>query len=163
MCGFTGIIYNHPEDISGGNQEQNDAITHHSLTGEECFHDDYVSFSFQYADFKSSDQPLTYTDETISIVFNGTIYHDARLHRDLHKDCTALANGSDVEVIAALFSRHKENMFQYLRGMFSMLIWDKQEKKLYGARDPFGIKPLFYWQTDERTVFASEKKSITSM
>ena len=63
-------------------------------------------------------------------------------------------------MIIALYSHVKEKAVERLRGMFSFVIWDKQEQSLYGARDHFGIKPFFYFEDEEKTFFASEKKSI---
>ena len=54
----------------------------------------------------------------------------------------------------------KEKCVDYLRGMFAFMIWDREEKKLFGARDHFGIKPLYIAQQGDTTFFASEKKSI---
>ena len=67
---------------------------------------------------------------------------------------------SDTEVIIALFSDLKEKAVEKLRGMFAFLIWDKEKQELFGARDPFGIKPFFYIEEGDRSYFASEKKSI---
>src|SRR5699024_7000977 len=57
---------------------------------------------------------------------------------------------------------YREEAFSRLRGMFSVIIWDVEEEMLYGVRDTFGIKPLFYYEHDEGVFFASEKKSITT-
>lgn len=67
---------------------------------------------------------------------------------------------SDTEVIIALYSAEKEKAVEKLRGMFAFVIWDKQERTIFAARDPFGIKPFFYMEQGDRTFFASEKKSI---
>jgi len=67
---------------------------------------------------------------------------------------------SDTEVIVALYSELKQKVVQKLRGMFSFVIWNKEDKVLFGARDPFGIKPFFYAKQDDTLYFASEKKSI---
>src|SRR5699024_6372975 len=79
------------------------------------------------------------------------------------KEGYTFTSKTETEVIAVLFAKYKESAFSYLRGMFSILIWDKETKTLYGARDPFGIKPLFYQQTDAGIMVASEKKHITAM
>ncbi|MFD1040171.1 asparagine synthase (glutamine-hydrolyzing) [Virgibacillus byunsanensis] len=168
MCGFIGMIRNNSkiqdEDSINLFKEQNNIISHRGPDDEGYFHDDYVSFGFRrlsIIDIESGQQPLSYDDEKIWLIFNGEIYNYVELRRDLVDEGYEFATESDTEVIAALFSKHKENAFQYLRGMFSILIWDKDQETLFGARDPFGIKPLFYHETDEGTVFASEKKSIT--
>ncbi|KPC98082.1 Asparagine synthetase [glutamine-hydrolyzing] 1 [Geobacillus sp. BCO2] len=72
----------------------------------------------------------------------------------------SFATHSDTEVIVALYSAEKEKAVEKLRGMFAFVIWDKQEKTVFAARDPFGIKPFFYAEQGGRTFFASEKKSI---
>ncbi|MDF2788564.1 MAG: asparagine synthetase, partial [Neobacillus sp.] len=82
------------------------------------------------------------------------------LREELLKEGLQFATNSDTEVIIALYSHLKEKAVEKLRGMFAFTIWDKQEQTVFGARDPFGIKPYFYFEDGERTFFASEKKSI---
>ncbi|EQB9249343.1 asparagine synthase (glutamine-hydrolyzing), partial [Listeria monocytogenes] len=67
---------------------------------------------------------------------------------------------SDTEVIIATYAKYKEKTAERLRGMFGFVIWDKQEELVYGARDPFGIKPFFYAEEDGKLFMGSEKKSI---
>ncbi|GGB61489.1 asparagine synthetase B [Lentibacillus populi] len=170
MCGFIGMIRNHPsmpnEETIHVFEQQNNIITHRGPDDEGYFHDEYVSFGFRrlsIIDIESGQQPLSYDDEKIWLIFNGEIYNYVELREDLIKEGYSFATESDTEVIAALFAKHKEQAFTYLRGMFSILVWDKENETLYGARDPFGIKPLFYRETEEGTIFASEKKSISLM
>ncbi|TFJ92818.1 asparagine synthase (glutamine-hydrolyzing) [Lentibacillus salicampi] len=170
MCGFIGMIRNHP--ITPNNQKQdyfkkqNNMVTHRGPDDEGYYHDDYVSFGFRrlsIIDIDSGQQPLSYDDDKFWLIFNGEIYNYVELRNDLLEQGFHFATESDTEVIAALFAKHKEQAFRYLRGMFSILVWDKENETLYGARDPFGIKPLFYRETEEGTLFASEKKSMTVM
>ncbi|MGY0693205.1 asparagine synthase (glutamine-hydrolyzing) [Virgibacillus sp. FSP13] len=170
MCGFIGMIRNHPsmpnEEAIHLFEQQNNIITHRGPDDEGYFHDEYVSFGFRrlsIIDIESGQQPLSYNDEKIWLIFNGEIYNYVELREDLIKEGYQFATESDTEVIAALFAKHKEQAFSYLRGMFSILVWDKENETFYGVRDPFGIKPLFYRETEEGTIFASEKKSITLM
>ncbi|GAA0436832.1 asparagine synthase (glutamine-hydrolyzing) [Lentibacillus halophilus] len=170
MCGFIGLIRNDPavpnEEEKKSFKQQNNVMTHRGPDDEGYYHDAYVSFGFRrlsIIDPDSGQQPLSYDDDTILIVFNGEIYNYVELRRDLTAEGYTFTTESDTEVIAALFKKYKEKAFAHLRGMFSILIWDKEQETLYGARDPFGIKPLFYRETDEEMVFASEKKSILSM
>ena len=101
-----------------------------------------------------------YENERYWIIFNGEVYNYVELREELLTEGLTFATSSDTEVIIALYSHLKEKAVEKLRGMFSFVIWDKQEQNLYGARDPFGIKPFFYFEDGERTFFASEKKSI---
>ncbi|WP_330949709.1 asparagine synthase (glutamine-hydrolyzing) [Virgibacillus sp. MG-45] len=170
MCGFIGMIFNNPIERTESEMElfkkQNNLITHRGPDDEGYYFDPYISFGFRrlsIIDIESGSQPLSYNDGQIQLVFNGEIYNYLELREELMEEGYAFQTDSDTEVIAALFAKHKEEAFQYLRGMFSILIWDKETEQLYGARDSFGIKPLFYYENSFGTAFASEKKSITLM
>ena len=112
-------------------------------------------------DLESGHQPYHYEDNRYWMVFNGEVYNYVELRERLMKEGYSFKTESDTEVVLTLFAHKGEKAFRELRGMFSILIWDKQEKKLAGARDPFGIKPLYYKQDENGVIFASEKKSIT--
>ncbi|MYL33814.1 asparagine synthase (glutamine-hydrolyzing) [Pontibacillus yanchengensis] len=168
MCGFIGVIRHMPSPLDEeGKQrfkQRNDIITHRGPDDEGYYHDEHVSFGFRrlsIIDIESGHQPLSYEDERYWMVFNGEIYNYVELRESLQKKGYTFETESDTEVIAVMFSDQREQAFSYLRGMFSILIWDKQEQTLFGARDPFGIKPLFYSEQNGETYFASEKKSIT--
>src|SRR5699024_11210430 len=170
MCGFIGMIRNKQNILDNEEvdsfQKQTDLITHRGPDDQGQYQDQYVSFGcrrLSIIDIDNGAQPLSYDNDKIWLIFNGEIYNFVELHRDLQKEGYTFETDSDTEVIAALFSQHKEKAFQYLRGMFSILIWDKENETLYGTRDPFGIKPLFYYETENGTLFASEKKSIALM
>jgi asparagine synthase (glutamine-hydrolysing) len=127
------------------------------------FYDDHIQFGFRrlsIIDIECGHQPLTYENERYWIIFNGEVYNYVELREELLKEGLEFATNSDTEVIIALYSHLKEKAVEKLRGMFAFTIWDKQEQTLFGARDPFGIKPYFYFVDGERTFFASEKKSI---
>ncbi|MFD1020563.1 asparagine synthase (glutamine-hydrolyzing) [Thalassobacillus hwangdonensis] len=168
MCGFIGLIRNKPglpsEEEKSLFKQQNDLITHRGPDDEGFFHNDYISFGFRrlsIIDIESGHQPLSYDDERYWMIFNGEIYNYVELREQLIDSGATFATESDTEVIAALFHKKREHAFKELRGMFAILIWDKQEETLYGARDQFGIKPLFYSEAEAGTYFASEKKSLT--
>ncbi|TRM13005.1 asparagine synthase (glutamine-hydrolyzing) [Lentibacillus cibarius] len=170
MCGFIGMIRSNPatpsEEQKTAFKQRNNLMTHRGPDDEGYYHDAYVSFGFRrlsIIDLNSGQQPLSFDDEAIWLVFNGEIYNYVELRRNLIAEGFSFKTESDTEVIAALFKKYREKAFEHLRGMFSILVWDKENEILYGARDPFGIKPLFYRETDEETVFASEKKSISFM
>jgi asparagine synthase (glutamine-hydrolysing) len=88
------------------------------------------------------------------IVFNGEIYN----HREVRPASYPFRTHSDTEVILALYEQHGVDCLHHLRGMFSFAIWDG--KRLFCARDRFGIKPFYYAWTGERFVFASEMKAL---
>ncbi|MFL6555892.1 MAG: asparagine synthase (glutamine-hydrolyzing) [Bacillus sp. (in: firmicutes)] len=167
MCGFIGCVHDKTQNFSDEQKQQfknmNDIITHRGPDDDGFYYDDHIQFGFRrlsIIDIESGHQPLTYENERYWIIFNGEVYNYVELREELLSEGLTFSTSSDTEVIIALFSHLKEKAVEKLRGMFSFVIWDKQEQTLYGARDPFGIKPFFYFEDGERTFFASEKKSI---
>lgn len=167
MCGFIGCIYDEPKTMDEQWKqtftEMNDIITHRGPDDDGYFFDDYVHFGFRrlsIIDLEAGHQPLSYENERYWIIFNGEIYNYVELREELLQQGYTFSTHSDTEVIIALYSHAKEKAVEKLRGMFAFVIWDKEEKTIFAARDPFGIKPFFYFEQNGRTFFASEKKSI---
>jgi asparagine synthase (glutamine-hydrolysing) len=167
MCGFIGCVHDKEQNYRDEQKQQfknmNDIITHRGPDDDGFFYDDHIQFGFRrlsIIDIECGHQPLTYENERYWIIFNGEVYNYVELREELLKEGLQFATNSDTEVIIALYSHLKEKAVEKLRGMFAFTIWDKQEQTLFGARDPFGIKPYFYFVDGERTFFASEKKSI---
>ena len=106
-------------------------------------------------------QPLPWLDGRYQLIFNGEIYKYLELRERLAREFGALFDtDGDGEAVVAGYHYLGEKIVRELRGMFSFLIWDAQDRVLFGARDWFGIKPL-YTYTDERgSFFSSEKKSL---
>ncbi len=107
-----------------------------------------------------ANQPMVSSDGRYSIVFNGEIYNFRELRRALESEGIAFRTASDTEVLLALFAHEGERMLSRLRGMFAFAIWDTQSRELFLARDPYGIKPLYYTQTPNGFVFASQVKAL---
>ncbi|HWJ78332.1 MAG TPA: asparagine synthase (glutamine-hydrolyzing) [Niallia sp.] len=167
MCGFVGCIHEKAQNFQEKDKElfaeMNRVITHRGPDDEGYYYDNHIQFGFRrlsIIDIESGHQPLTYENERYWIIFNGEVYNYLEIRQELMDAGLTFQTNSDTEVIIALYSHEKENAVKKLRGMFSFMIWDKQEETLYGARDPFGIKPFFYFNDGEKTFFASEKKSI---
>jgi asparagine synthase (glutamine-hydrolysing) len=167
MCGFIGCVHDQEQQLRDNDKQlfknMNDVITHRGPDDDGFYFDNHIQFGFRrlsIIDIESGHQPLTYENERYWIIFNGEIYNYLELREELIQAGLTFATHSDTEVIIALYSHYKEKAVEKLRGMFAFLIWDKEEQSLYGARDPFGIKPLFFHDNGERTFFASEKKSI---
>ncbi|WP_028399640.1 asparagine synthase (glutamine-hydrolyzing) [Ectobacillus panaciterrae] len=167
MCGFVGCLYEKPRELStediGQFEAMNSIIFHRGPDDEGYFRDEHVQFGFRrlsIIDIEAGHQPLTYENERYVIIFNGEIYNYVELREMLLEKGATFATQSDTEVIVALYAHMKEKCVDYLRGMFAFMIWDREEKRLFGARDHFGIKPLFVAQEEDAIYFASEKKSI---
>ena len=107
-----------------------------------------------------SNQPMVSGCGRYVIVFNGEIYNFRELRRDLEADGATFRTTSDTEVLLELYARDGERMLPRLRGMFAFAIWDTTARELFLARDPYGIKPLYYVQTPQGFVFASQVKAL---
>ena len=94
------------------------------------------------------------------IVFNGEIYNYRALRTQLEAGGHVFRSHSDTEVLLALYAAHGPAMLSRLRGMYAFALWDGRARRLFLARDPFGIKPL-YWADDGRSFrFASQVKAL---
>jgi asparagine synthase (glutamine-hydrolysing) len=107
-----------------------------------------------------SDQPMMSADGQHAILFNGEIYNYRELRSELEAAGVVFRTTSDTEVLLILYIREGERMLPRLRGMFAFAIWDFRARDLFLARDPYGIKPLYYAQTQQGFVFASQVKAI---
>jgi asparagine synthase (glutamine-hydrolysing) len=105
-------------------------------------------------------QPMAFADGRYRIVFNGEIYNYRELRDELQSVGVALETRSDTEVVLALFAREGVAMLAKLRGMYAFAIWDEHERRLTLARDPYGIKPLYYSTAGDAFRFASQVKAL---
>ena len=111
-------------------------------------------------DIAGGHQPIAVDAGRVVVVQNGEIYTYLELRRDLELRGRSFATASDTEVIAALYAEHGAAAFERMRGMFAIAIWDAPRRRLVLARDRVGKKPLYYMQTADALLFASEPKAI---
>ena len=105
-------------------------------------------------------QPMASEDGRHTIVFNGEIYNYPELRDELIGQGVKFRGHSDTEVILRLYIRDGVAMVGRLRGMFAFAIWDAAERSLFLARDPYGIKPLYYSDKGGQFRFASQVKAL---
>jgi len=136
------------------------------------WHDTDVVLGFNrlsILDLEGSHQPLRWgppgMPERYTILFNGEIYNYIELRKELrHEPYDAdFSTEGDTEVVVAAYHHFGPAAVQRLRGMFAFVIWDAQRRVAFGARDPFGIKPLFSCVGPGGAAFASEKKSLLEL
>jgi asparagine synthase (glutamine-hydrolysing) len=108
----------------------------------------------------AASQPMATPDGRFVITFNGEIYNYRALRDELRAAGAALRTQSDTEVILQLYARLGASMVHKLRGMYAFAIWDTRERSLFLARDPFGIKPLYYADDGATLRFASQVKAL---
>lgn len=105
-------------------------------------------------------QPMHSASGRYTIVYNGEIYNYPELRAEALAAGRKLVSDSDTEILLHLYEQHGPAMLQQLRGMFAISIWDEAEQSLFLARDPFGIKPLYYSDDGGTIRFASQVKGL---
>lgn len=174
MCGLLGVLTSHGTTAAG--VELVSSATHcmrHRGPDEPggTWHDDDVVYGFNrlsFIDIEHSHQPMRWgppgSPDRYALVFNGEIYNYLELRAELARDHGAeFATEGDSESIVAAFHYWGAAAVQRLRGMFAFAIWDTETREMFIARDPFGIKPLFYATGPGGTAFGSEKKSVLEL
>jgi len=164
MCGFIGYI-------NGGETQQNeaalhamtDAIKHRGPDDADYYMDGTISLGFRrlsIIDLEGGRQPILNEDESKVLIFNGEIYNYQSIRADLLEKGHIFKTATDSEILLHGYEEYGTDLLNKLRGMFSFLIWDKNTSELFGARDFFGIKPLYYAKMGETMMFGSEIKSF---
>jgi asparagine synthase (glutamine-hydrolysing) len=111
-------------------------------------------------DLKRGQQPMLNAEKSLCLVANNEIYNYRELKSELQAAGYEFQTTSDTEVILKLFQRDGEESFRQLEGMFALALWDAAREILFLARDPFGIKPLYYYYDSSCFIFASELKAL---
>jgi asparagine synthase (glutamine-hydrolysing) len=163
MCGIVGLA-------RAGNGEllraMNSSQVHRGPDDEGYYFDDRDEVALamrrlSIIDVAGGHQPMASADGRLCIVFNGEIFNAAALRKELEGEgCRFLTDHSDTEVLVHLYARHGEAMLERLNGMFAFVIHNREGRRLFGARDHFGIKPFYYAHANNRFAFASELKSL---
>lgn len=105
-------------------------------------------------------QPMKSEDGRCWIIFNGEIYNYLELRAELADKGHKFHTGTDTEVVLAAYRHWGEDCLSHFVGMWAFAIWDAEKRRLFLARDPFGIKPLYYVSDARQFVFASEIKAL---
>ena len=111
----------------------------------------------------NGNQPMNYYTSDSWITFNGEIYNYKQLRADLINNGYKFNTNSDTEVLLASYYHWGVDCLNYFNGMFSFVIWDNDQKKVFAARDRFGIKPMYYWNEKNGFGVASEIKQLATL
>jgi asparagine synthase (glutamine-hydrolysing) len=163
MCGIAGIY--HP---NGARQEtlkqMSDAISHRGPDAEGFFIDGEFGLAHRRLSIidlsTAANQPMQSICQRYWVVFNGEVYNFKEVAKQLD---VKLKTKGDTEVILEAFAKWGPKMVEGLNGMFTIAIFDTQEKKLYLFRDRLGIKPLFIYRNNGVLAYGSELKAITAL
>ncbi len=167
MCGFVGFL-NESSDTQLNNstvRAMADRIVHRGPDQDDYYVDADVSLGFRrlsIIDLDGGSQPIYNEDKSKVLVFNGEIYNYKSLREDLIAKGHNFYTHTDSEVLIHGYEEYGKELLPKLRGMFAFVIWDTKEKKLFGARDIFGIKPFFYYLKGRTFMFGSEIKAFLS-
>lgn len=163
MCGIVGFT----NDIDNSNavlSKMMDRIRHRGPDAEGKYIDDGIALGHRRLSIidvsSQGDQPIFNEDKSMVIVFNGEIYNYSEIRQELVSKGHIFRTNTDTEVLIHGYEQYGEKILDRLRGMFSFVIWDKNKKELFGARDFFGIKPLYYAVMGKTFMFGSEIKSF---
>jgi asparagine synthase (glutamine-hydrolyzing) len=164
MCGFvgyTGKLENKKRILN----KMMDRIIHRGPDMADDYIDDDVALGFRRLSIidlsEAGSQPMTNENGSVIIVFNGEIYNFMEIKEDLLKRGHIFKTQCDTEVLIHGYEEYGHKIVYKLRGMFAFVIWDKNKKILFGARDFFGIKPFYYSKLKGGGfIFGSEIKSF---
>lgn len=162
MCGFVGFAgqVDNTKDVL---LSMMDTIAHRGPDDEGTYIDDEVSLGFRRLSIiglEDGHQPIYNEDKSIVLVFNGEIYNYQGIKEDLLEKGHEFTTHTDSEVLVHGYEEYGTDLLNKLRGMFGFVIWDTNKKRLFGVRDFFGIKPLYYGKMGDSFLFGSEIKSF---
>ncbi|HEV7204322.1 MAG TPA: asparagine synthase (glutamine-hydrolyzing) [Jatrophihabitans sp.] len=166
MCGLIGFLSatGDAASVAAAVDGALPDMRHRGPDESGVWHDDDVAIGFRrlsIIDVEHSHQPLPWRNGRYELIFNGEIYNYLELRERLAREFGAtFETDGDGEAIVAGYHYLGPKVVRELRGMFAFLIWDSQERVMFGARDWFGIKPLYTYSDERGTFFASEKKSL---
>jgi asparagine synthase (glutamine-hydrolysing) len=162
MCGIAGILGNNPNN-NFVLKNMLDAQKHRGPDATNVWNDNFVFLGHNRLSIidlsEQANQPMMSNCGNYCIVFNGEIYNYLELKTQLQNHYH-FKTQSDTEVLLAAYMQWNKNALEKLNGMFSFAIWDKREKKLFVARDRFGVKPFYFAISDNQFYFASEIKTL---
>lgn len=163
MCGHISIYYKNKEADGVIIRQLTKKIIHRGPDDTGYFIKDNIAFGFNrlsIIDLEGGNQPFKKENKTI--IFNGEIYNHKELRKELLKNNKFNTN-SDTEVLLTAYINYGEKCLSKLRGMFSFIVYDEISKIVFGARDTFGIKPLYYINNDDFIAFSSEYKALIKL
>lgn len=161
MCGIAGYIGKNPNQQTL--KKMTDRIAYRGPDSEGFYVDDKIALGHRrlaIIDLSTGSQPIYNEDQSIVIVFNGEIYNYKELREELIKDNHIFTTKTDTEVLVHGYEKWGRELPKHLRGMYAFAIWDKRKEELFLARDEWGIKPLYYYQSEDTFLFASEIKAF---
>jgi asparagine synthase (glutamine-hydrolysing) len=166
MCGIVGFL-----NLNGAAADERivvamrDALVHRGPDGKGTHVDGALALGHRRLAIidltDAATQPMLSPDGRIVLVYNGEIYNFRELRRELEKAGWTFRSRSDTEVLLAGYAIWGiRGVAERIDGMAAFALWDARDKRLFLARDRFGVKPLYLWRTGQSLAFASEIKAF---
>ncbi|MDR1913662.1 MAG: asparagine synthase (glutamine-hydrolyzing) [Clostridiales bacterium] len=164
MCGFAGFTgkYKNSREII---MRMTKLIEHRGPDSEDVYMGEDITLGFRRLSIIGlcdGSQPMFNEDRSLVVVFNGEIYNYQELKDELEQFGHVFSTHADTETLLHLYEEYGEEMLAKLRGMFAFAIYDIPNKRLFCARDFFGIKPFYYTHIGSELMFGSEIKCFTA-
>ena len=163
MCGIGALLDPGGSATSDAGARMTAALRHRGPDGEGVTRLGAATLAhtrLAIIDVAGGDQPLTSEDGEISAIVNGEIYNHDDLRAELERAGHRFATRSDSEVVVHAYEEYGPDFVRRLNGMFAFALWDGRSRTLVAARDPFGVKPLYWWTDGRRVALASEVRAL---
>lgn len=163
MCGICGLIYRDPSRPvdSAILKDMSRRIAHRGPDDEGFYIRQNIGLGVKrlaIIDIGGGHQPMLSEDQTVVVIFNGEIYNYLSLKQHLEKKGHQFRSRCDTEVLVHLYEEYGTKMVDHLNGMFAFAIYDQKKDRLVLARDRLGIKPIYYFFSNDWFLFGSEIK-----
>ena len=163
MCGICGIASTRGTVDPGRLAAMSATLVQRGPDSDGAYVDGPVGLAARrlaIIDLATGDQPISNEDGRITVVQNGELYNYRELRLELERAGHRFSTSGDTEVLVHLYEEHGERFAERLRGMFAVALWDAERTRLVLARDPYGIKPLYYREAGGELEFASELRAL---
>lgn len=158
ICGFYGIRDRQLLAAMSG------VLVHRGPDDSGLYEDEFVGLGHRRLSIidlsPQGKQPMSNEDKSVWLVFNGEIYNFRPLRAELEAKGHIFKSHTDSEVIVHSYEEYGLECVDNFRGMFAFALWDTRKRRLVICRDRIGKKPLYYWHSGEKLIFASEIKSL---
>ena len=156
MCGIAGIMnLSGDDDYSSTLHKMMDKMYNRGPDSGGSYTDNNIFLGMRrlsIMDQSDGDQPFSFNDNRIQLIFNGEIYNYHSMRKVLESSGFIFKTDCDTEVIGHAYQHYGEDFEKYLDGMFAIALWDDRKKTLFLIRDRLGIKPLYYFFNNSKFV-----------
>lgn len=163
ICGSVSLSNSLVEDVS----VMSELIAHRGPDAIGIWNDTKVSFAHRRLSLIDlsplGNQPMVSDDGKLVLVFNGEVYNFQEIRNELKSKGYSFRSGSDTEVVLNAYQEWGTDAFAKFNGMFALAIYDTIESKIILARDHAGIKPLYYYLSDDQFLFSSEIRGFKAI